>query len=153
MREKRSSWNYYMAGPVGDEGYYIKKVYGPFKTKQTAEFFNFIAFGSPRSTDAEIQSRNGIHYVDTLDNPQHPMLMFKGTSPFSVWWQDTFGGPLTDKILLNLAVECRANGYRSFTDWLIQSGKIKGKAPHCQYFSTLEQSTNRTPYNRNLCRN
>ena len=136
MRRNRNNWNRYMAGAVGQKGYYIKKVYGPFKTKEVAEFFNFIAFGSPRSLDAEDQSKDDIEYLCALDKPQHPMLMFKGTSHFSVWWGDTFGGPLTTEMALTLAKECKANGYKSFIDWLIQGGTIGGRAPHYQYSST-----------------
>lgn len=40
MGRKRNSWNKYMAGAVGERGYYIKNIYGPFRDKNTAEFFN-----------------------------------------------------------------------------------------------------------------
>ena len=136
MRRKKNSWNQYMAGAVGDRGYYIKKVYGPFRTKKVAEFFNFLAFCSPRSLNAETQSQADIS-LEVLDKPQHPMFMFRVTSPFGVWWQDTYGGPLTDTVILNLATECNAKGYKSFTDWLIQGGTIGGRAPHYQYCPTL----------------
>lgn len=126
-----------MAGTVGDRGYYINRIYGPFKTKGAAEFFNFIAFGSPRSMNAESKSKDDIHYLESLKNPQHPKEMFYRTSHFNVWWYDTFGGPLTAVVMLNLANECGANGYKSFIDWLVSGGKIDGMAPHYQYSSTL----------------
>jgi hypothetical protein len=133
---KKNSWIEYMTGAVGDSGYYIKEMYGPFRTKQVAEFFNFLAFGSPRSPEAENQSKNDISYLDFSDSPKHPTLMFKETAPFSVWWYDTYGGPLTNDVILDLATECKANGYKSFTNWLIRGGTISGQAPHCQYCST-----------------
>jgi hypothetical protein len=137
MRRKKNNWDQYMAGAVGDKGYYIRKAYGPFRTKKIAEFFNFLAFGSPHSLNAETQSQSDISYFDCLDKAQHPEMMFRHTSPFGVWWQDTYGGPLTGKVILRLAMECNAKGYKSFTNWLVHSGTIGGRAPHYQYCSTL----------------
>lgn len=125
-----------MAGAVGGKGYYIKD-YGPFKTQEIAEFFNFIAFVSPRSMDAEMQSKDGIIYLSALEKSRHPRHMFWDNSKFSIWWHDTFGVPLTDNMIMLLAKECEAGGYKSFTGWLISGSKIDGRAPHYQYSSTL----------------
>lgn len=125
-----------MAGAVGGEGYYIKN-YGPFKTKEIAEFFNFIAFVSPRSLNAEMETKNGIIYLDNLEASKHPKCIYWGDSKFSIWWQDTFGIPLTGDIIMLLAKECGASGYRSFTEWMVSGSKLNGMAPHCQYSSAL----------------
>lgn len=137
MRRKQNNWNKYMAGAVGEKGYYIREVYGPFKTKEAAEFFNFIAFGSPRSLEAGSQSRDGIDYLHEINKPMHPRFMFMATSHFSVWWEDTFGVPLTVSMIMDLAKECKADGYKSFIDWLVSGSKLDGRAPHYQYSSTL----------------
>ena len=137
MRREKSNWNRYMAGAVGEKGYYIREVYGPFRSKEVAEFFNFIAFVSPRSLEAEALSRDGIDYLVCLDKPKHPQFMISGKSHFRLWWMDTFGVPLTNSTIMQLAKECEAQGYKSFIDWLVSGSKIDGRAPHCQYSSTL----------------
>jgi len=136
MRRKRNSWGNYIT--TNGVGYYIKRpqnrlTYGPFKTPEIAEFFNFIAFVSPRSPDAEREAKDGIVFKDYAENPAHPNRMFENSlSPFKVWWQDTWGIPLTTHTIMGLANECGAGGYRSFSNWLILNGKINGRAPHQQ---------------------
>lgn len=136
MRRKKSSWGRYMSGNVS--GYYVKrpqnrKTYGPFKTQEAAEFFNFIAFVSPRSPNAECEARSGIVFKESTDNSVHPSLMFENAlSPFKLWWEDTWGIPLKNSTIMSLAHECGAGGYRSFSNWLILNGKINGRPPHQQ---------------------
>ena len=128
-----------MAGAAGEEGYYINNTYGPFKSKEIAEFFNFIAFGSPRSLNAAEEAKAGVQFLRKPPKALHPNMMFRRCSPFSVWWEDTFGCFLTNEIIMDLAKECKANGYKSFIDWLIQGSKINGKAPHHQYSPAFAQ--------------
>ena len=137
MRIKKRDWNRYMAGAVGEKGYYIKKIYGPFRTKEIAEFFNFIAFVSPRLPDAKARAKDHISYLQDLEKPIHPKYMFRGNARFNLWWESTYGVPFTSNTILLLANECRANGYESFTGWLVNGSKLDGMAPHHQYFSTL----------------
>lgn len=131
---KRPTWETYMSGNVGNKGYYIldgngKKVthYGPFKTKEFAEFFNFIAFGSPRDQNARLTALKGVVLCDKiLEKAGHPRTLFASNSKFSLWLQDLYGKPLTTKLVLEIAKESGAKGYKSFTNWIICGSKING---------------------------
>ena len=131
---KRPTWKTYMSGNVGNKGYYILDnkgrmdiYYGPFKTKEFAEFFNFIAFGSPRDGDARLEALKGIILCEEVDGRvEHPRIMFASNSKFSLWLQDFYGQLLTTKLVLEIAKESGAKGYESFTNWLICGSKVNG---------------------------
>ena len=84
------AWNKYMSDIEG--GFYIKDNrvkgtvhYGPFKTQKFAEFFNFIAFGSPRECNAKEEAQSGIVFCEEVpSNKRHPKLMFASNSRFSL---------------------------------------------------------------------
>ena len=69
-KSKRPTWETYMSGNVS--GFYILDSrrrgrdvhYGPFKKREFAEFFNFIAFGSPRDLDARKEAAAGIVFCE-----------------------------------------------------------------------------------------
>ena len=133
-RRKRinNPWRPYMAGNVGDSGFYITTnndiKYGPFKTSEVAEFFNLIAFCNPRSLDLADDSKDGIQYYDELDDGDHPSNLLLGSSSFAIWWSDTFGIPLTAELIMGLAKESGAKGYTSFTEWLLAGCQINGQS-------------------------
>ncbi len=125
-----------MSGNVGDAGYYVcidndlgRICYGPFKTKEVTEFFNFVAFCSPRSLDAAQDAQSGILYCKGNESCtfEHPSSMFATNSHFSLWWEDLYGISLTAKMILQVAKESGAKGYDAFTQWLIDGSRIDGK--------------------------
>ena len=119
MRRKRkgNSWHKYMSGNIGDRGFYIKN-YGPFKTEEIAEFFNFIAFVNPRSLSAYDEAKSGIKYYEDHTGSIHPQKMLELNSSFCLWWSDIFGKPLSSTLLMKLAQEVGTKGYWGFIDWL-----------------------------------
>ncbi len=131
-KNKVQTWKKYMSGK--DSGFYILDnkrneavYYGPFKSKEFAEFFNFIAFGSPRDMQAGEGAKSGIVFCEKAPiNREHPRIMFASNSKFGLWFSDLYGKPLTTKLILALAQECGAKGYKSFTNWIIAGSKING---------------------------
>ncbi|KKN74485.1 hypothetical protein LCGC14_0390020 [marine sediment metagenome] len=131
---KRPIWKTYMSGDVGDIGFYIKDskgprdiYYGPFKTEEFAEFFNFIAFGSPRELDARLEAAKGIVYCEeSPEFVEHPKIMFASNSRCGLWVSDTYGQSLTTKLILEIAKESGAMGYKSFANWIVEGSKING---------------------------
>lgn len=114
---------------MGEMGYYVKS-YGPFKSEETAEFFNFISFVNPRNFNAEQDSKKNIKYYKKYPNASHPQRMISERSQFGMWWNDIFGINLTNDLILKLANESGAKGYRGFLRWLEGGAKINGRAPH-----------------------
>ena len=132
---KIKAWNQYMSGNVGDSGYYISVIrgpkeinYGPFKKIEVAEFFNFIAFCSPRDMMAKESSKNNIAFFESpVGKSDHPSNMFASNSKFGLWLMDTYKQPLTTDLVLNLAKESGAKGYNSFKEWLLHGSIIQGQ--------------------------
>jgi len=133
-RKKRSNWDQFVLDGVN--GFFIlregNKLYGPFRTKEIAEFFNFISFVAPRSLEAANESKQGVAFKRGVEKAHHPRELFQLISPFKAWWQDTYGTVLNESTALALARTCGTNGYEGFTSWLVSSGKIDGKYPHQQ---------------------
>ena len=134
IKNKQPIWKTYMSGHVGGSGFYIanhrgrKNIhYGPFKTKEFAEFFNFLAFGSPRALDAKLEAAKGIVFCEEKPNfTEHPKIMFATNSRFALWLGDMYGQPMTTKLALEMAKESGAKGYKSFTNWIIGGSRING---------------------------
>ena len=124
---KNNNWNKYLSNNT--TGFYINN-FGPFKTKEIAEFFNFLAFVNPRSLEAENQSKNNITYHLKYDKPIHPSYIVFESSSFNSWCNDTFGKSVNQNIILQIANASGANGYKSFTKWLIHGAKINDKPFH-----------------------
>lgn len=116
-----------MSGNLGDRGFYIKH-YGPFKTEEIAEFFNFIAFVNPRSPNAYDEARSGIKYYEEHTGSIHPQKMLGLNSNFCLWWSDMFGKAPSEAMLMKLAKEAGAEGYYGFIDWLEGGTRINGKS-------------------------
>lgn len=120
-----------MSGDVGDSGFYIKNNnlnYGPFKTKDIAEFFNLIAFCNPRSFDLEEDSKSRISFDENPRNSIHPNKMLSNNSTFFIWWYDMFEFPLTLELVMKIAKESGAMGYLSFIDWLLNGCVVDGRS-------------------------
>jgi hypothetical protein len=132
-KKNKSPWRLYMSGDAGDSGYYIikkgqnTKAYGPFKNKKIAEFFNFVAFGDPRSPTTGQDAKVGIQYSDSEPNPIHPNNMLASNSKFSLWWEDIYNTPLNSDLVMKIARATGAQGYQSFTNWLLGGFQIDGK--------------------------
>ena len=130
MKAKSRSWADYISN--GSDGFYIYKkeksvYYGPFKQKEFAEFFNFKAFGSPRECDAKDYAKCGIVFCDKSPSDiKHPSTMFASNSKFSLWFNDLYGKRLTVRLILTLAYESGAKGYKSFMKWIVDGSKING---------------------------
>jgi len=145
-----TSWRHYVVGNAGQSGVYVRHpheikgdmhYYGPFKNAEYAEFFNYLAFCSPKSPNGMEDSKCGILYYDAnnkLDKTAsghaekfcHPGSILFETSPLGIWWQDTYGKVLTNKYVLKIAKESGAKGYKSYREWLLSWCLIDGKPVH-----------------------
>jgi len=146
-------WSKYLSGKAGEYGVYIQRLkkggkeinyYGPFRNKEYAEFFNYLAFCSPHCVDAKEQSKINIDFLNKKKIGEinknassnygiefnHPSSMLFEISPVGIWWQDTYGKVLNPKMVLKLANETGAKGYDAFRDWLISGSKIGGVGVH-----------------------
>ncbi|HSH35107.1 hypothetical protein, partial [Schnuerera sp.] len=94
-----------MSGEPGDEGYYLhslskkKQWFGPFKSKNIAEFFNLISFADPKSPTLMEDLQKNIKKRKRVKDPQHPSQLFASHSKFGIWWRRVFDCPLTLDIL------------------------------------------------------
>jgi hypothetical protein len=128
-------------------GYYIEnkkdnkqKYVGPFRSEKVAEFFNYLAFCSPLSENSKEEAKLGI--IEIIEPRQlyklaeidkkycHPKDFCFHNTPFGIWWKDTYGTVLSNKLVLKLAISCGAKGYDSFRKWLLAGSMIEGKPAH-----------------------
>lgn len=139
------SWSQYMTKNNSKNGFYIlsdkKNIYfGPFKNKQTAEFFSYISFQYPTADDGPELAIEAIKNIDFnkfkfqtgLSKEQflHPKYINYKNCKAQTWWEDTYNIKINEKLALSIAYESGANGYKSFSQWIIGGSKIKGKTIH-----------------------
>lgn len=129
-KSKRSPWRLYMGGEVGQKGYYISAnqvhFFGPFKSKNIAEFFNLLSFGDPRSPKLKDEISEKIEFFNSVVDAEHPSNLIASNSKFGLWWRSTFEMPFSSELALKLARETGAQGYQAFRSWLINGSQLDG---------------------------